>query len=167
MSENKKEKVNKESIIPEVKITMANETKQEVTTTTTPELVSPIAFGKLVNKPAQQIYQMISKGRVPQEVLMSVTDAITGNTRNLFKKEEGLKWWAERPVRVAGGQTKTSTPRRDRVAETLLKLIEMVDVIAHDNPSVKALQTLSEGLHKQLTSASEIVPADIMPTESK
>ena len=157
-----KTQVNKESIIPEVEIIMA-ETKVNKEN---PELVSPIAFGKLVGKPPQQIYQMISKGRVPQEVLMSVTDAITGNTRTLIKKEEGLKWWAERPVRVAGEKSKTSTPRKDRVAETLLKLIEMVDVIACDNPSVKALQTLSEGLRKQVTSA-EIVPADIMPTESK
>lgn len=102
-------------------------------------LVSTISFCREVgiNSP-QQIYQMLQKGKVPQEVF--VYQQIGTKTQPLFKLEEAKAWWTGRK---AESEAKRKMPAKN-AAVVLNKLIEMINQEKETNPEINKLSELLE-----------------------
>ena len=102
-------------------------------------LVSTINFCREVgiNSP-QQIYQMLSKGKVPQEVF--VYQQVGTKVQPLFKLEEAKAWWTGRK---AESEAKRKMPAKN-AAVILNRLIDMINQEKEENPEIKKLSELLE-----------------------
>ena len=102
-------------------------------------LVSTISFCREVgiNSP-QQVYQMLSKGKVPQEVF--VYQQVGTKVQPLFKLEEAKAWWLGRKAE-SESKRKMSTKN---AAVILSRLIDIINQEKEENPEIKKLSELLE-----------------------
>lgn len=110
-------------------------------------LMSTINFCREVgiNSP-QQIYQMLQKGKVPQEVF--VYQQVGTKVQPLFKLEEAKAWWTGRKA-----ESEAKRKMSSKNATTILnKLLDMIEQEKEVNPEIKKL---SELLEKIMTTNTE------------
>ena len=113
-------------------------------------LVSTINFCREVgiNSP-QQIYQMLQKGKVPQEIF--VYQQVGTKVQPLFKLEEAKAWWLGRK---AESESKRKMPAKN-AAVILNKLIDMINQEKETNPEIKKLSELLEEIMNVETEADK------------
>lgn len=91
-----------------------------------------IQFARLVDRPAQQFYQMVRNGSVPAEICTSLVKP-DGTKQPLFYRDAMLAWWNARLEARAKGTVKVVTGV-DQVVE------RMMDMFASsEDPEVKKL----------------------------
>lgn len=65
-----------------------------------------IQFARLVDRPAQQFYQMIRNGSVPSELIKKVAKPDGNGFQPMFYQDQMLEWWNARQQKRQQGTVK-------------------------------------------------------------
>lgn len=92
-----------------------------------------IQFARLVDRPAQQFYQMVRNGSVPSELIKKVAKPDGNGFQPMFYQDAMLEWWNARQQKRQQGTVKV-VAGADQVISRLQDMLN-----ASDDPEVKKL----------------------------
>ena len=92
-----------------------------------------IQFSRLVDRPAQQFYQMVRNGSVPSELIKKVAKPDGKGFQPMFYQDEALAWWNARQQKRQQGTVKVVAG----VDQVIARMQDMLN--ASDDPEVKKL----------------------------
>ena len=104
-----------------------------------------IQFSRLVDRPAQQIYQLVRNGSLPAELIRYVPKGSGGKQPTLLV-DDTLAWWNQRQEKCQQGQVKVLA-NAEQVIERMQDMLS-----TSEDPEVqklaKALAEVMKGLTK-------------------
>ena len=99
---------------------------------TTVPTCTVIQFARLVDRPAQQFYQLYRNGSIPAELTTTIVKP-DGSKQPMFYQEPMLAWWNARLEKRAKGTVKV-VAGVDQVVERMMDMFS-----ASEDPEVKKL----------------------------
>ena len=104
-----------------------------------------IQFARLVDRPAQQIYQMHRNGTIPAEIITYIPKSDGSGKQPLLNQAAALEWWNARQSKRQQGTVKVVTNADD----VLARMQEMLN--ASTDPEVKKLAKVMNKVMEAVT----------------